>query len=106
MQQQQTLTQKLVIAIIFANIFDAYATYYLTSSGIFYEANTWLAGLYKNYGYIKGVASIKFSLAVVLSFCPDRVSGAVVFIMTFVLSSYVCLMLWHLYLISFTTRIL
>lgn len=100
--------RELLTAIVMINVFDIFITKYLLDSGLFYEANTWLCSLHNKYGYISTIAVIKFSLAILLA-AGIRLSAPpdyIIIMLTFATSTYFCLMLWQIFLISFTTRII
>jgi hypothetical protein len=101
------LFKQLVKALILANIFDVFATQYLLSTGAFYESNSWLRSLYNDLGFLNSIAVVKFGWSIVLAMLYSTCikPGTVVMItLTAATAMYSCLMIWHIYLFSFTTR--
>jgi len=97
--------KELIIALVLVNMFDLYATQYLLSTGMFYEVNHWLGGTDST--RFLNVMTMKFiCMAALVSFGLNcNKPGLVVsLVMISAMSVYVCLMFWHIYLISFTTR--
>ena len=103
------LFRDLVIVLVMLHTFDSFATQYLLSTGLFYECVWWWAKLIDKTGSFIGVVYIKsllaFFLALLYNACeyPGKI---VIFLLTFTVSIYTSLMLWHIYLFSFTTRVL
>jgi hypothetical protein len=99
--------RELMIALVLVNMFDLYATQYLLSTGMFYEVNYWIGGLgtarFINVAVMKLVCLSAFVTFGMHCVKPGRI---VMLTLASVMSVYVCLMLYHIYLISFTTVIL
>ena len=97
--------RELMIALVLVNMFDLYATQYLLSTGMFYEVNHWLGGTdsarFLNVVVMKFICLVAFVEFGVHCAKPGRV---VTLVVISAMSVYVCLMFYHIYLISFTTR--
>lgn len=107
--KERCVFHELVVVLVFANIFDVYATLHLLNTGMYYEANPWLAQLIHEFGYLGTVGTIKFGwsvLFVILLGYIEEPSLIMQLAIAVGASVYVCLMFWHLYLFSYTTRIL
>ena len=95
--------------IVFANIFDAYATFYLINHGGFYESNIWLAWMIKQFGYVPSVGVIKFGWAILFALIIEHLKEPTMLLKlaaALAASIYVNLFFWHIYLFSYTTRFL
>jgi hypothetical protein len=97
------LFKEIMLALIVINLFDLYATQYLLSTGLFYEANYWLGGAENE--RFTNVITMKFICLMAFATFGMRCtepSLPLMLVVTAALSVYVWLMLYHLYLISFT----
>jgi hypothetical protein len=93
----ETLHNKLVYALIMANIFDIFATKILLDSGQFYEVNGIVCYLMDRHGYITGVALPKFflSFAFVYGLYLQNSNKTIIFFLMIAVSAYVCVAIWH-----------
>lgn len=106
MRTKGNMFRELMIALVLVNMFDLYATQYLLSTGMFYEVNHWLGGA--NSTRFMNVMIMKFiCITAFVSFGIHCAKPGLIVTLAVVsaMSVYVCLMFYHIYLISFTTVI-
>lgn len=109
MEYNRRIVFDLVSVLVLANLIDAYASIYLISNGVCYETNVWLEEVGRAYGFANAILALKAGWCMLLACLIDHYQSpriGVVVILSIAASTYSVLMLWHIYLISFTTVIL
>jgi hypothetical protein len=96
MNKYVEIYRQMIDAIIFLNVVDLFMTQYFLNHGHI-ELNPFLAFLYIRYGFMGSIATVKFSLAVILVFCRsiENVKTYLYLLTYFVFSVYSWLVIYH-----------